>query len=171
MGKIRSVIRNGAVMLVDRQELQNLFRPGNGASKQAEALAEVVAVELSTSAWLLMNIREKERTKHVHRLHPYKGKFIPNWWSIFWMRTLMPSKPPLISNPATLCLTPSAAAAQTLVQAAELGLHAIGIDVSAFNTLISNTKLRRQDLLALVQQARRLTSKLLRFTDEKACGI
>ena len=22
-------------------------------------------------------LKEKERTKHVHRLHPYKGKFIP----------------------------------------------------------------------------------------------
>ena len=23
------------------------------------------------------NVREYERTKHVHRLHPYLGKFIP----------------------------------------------------------------------------------------------
>ena len=24
------------------------------------------------------NVREFERTKHVHRLHPYLGKFIPS---------------------------------------------------------------------------------------------
>jgi len=23
------------------------------------------------------NLREKDTTKHIHRLHPYKGKFIP----------------------------------------------------------------------------------------------
>lgn len=25
----------------------------------------------------LLTIKEAETTKHVHRLHPYKGKFIP----------------------------------------------------------------------------------------------
>ena len=26
-----------------------------------------------------LSIPEHQRTKHVHRLHPYLGKFIPNW--------------------------------------------------------------------------------------------
>ncbi len=29
------------------------------------------------------NIKEYERTKHVHRLHPYLGKFIPQLVEVF----------------------------------------------------------------------------------------
>lgn len=29
------------------------------------------------------NVREYERTKHVHRLHPYLGKFIPQLVELF----------------------------------------------------------------------------------------
>ena len=29
------------------------------------------------------NVREYERTKHVHRLHPYLGKFIPQLVEVF----------------------------------------------------------------------------------------
>ena len=28
-------------------------------------------------SWSEAELRERERTKHVHRLHPYHGKFIP----------------------------------------------------------------------------------------------
>lgn len=29
------------------------------------------------------NVREYERTRHVHRLHPYLGKFIPQLVEVF----------------------------------------------------------------------------------------
>jgi len=29
------------------------------------------------------NVKESERTKHVHRLHPYLGKFIPQLVEVF----------------------------------------------------------------------------------------
>lgn len=30
-----------------------------------------------------LSVREFERTKHVHRLHPYLGKFIPQFVEVF----------------------------------------------------------------------------------------
>jgi hypothetical protein len=33
--------------------------------------------------WREKDLTEKERTKHVHRLHPYLGKFIPQLVEIF----------------------------------------------------------------------------------------
>src|SRR5919204_6801726 len=39
-----------------------------------EALYRDLDVELS---WSEAALPERERTKHVHRLHPYLGKFIP----------------------------------------------------------------------------------------------
>jgi len=33
--------------------------------------------------WRERDLPEKERTKHVHRLHPYLGKFIPQLVEIF----------------------------------------------------------------------------------------
>ena len=33
--------------------------------------------------WREKDLPEKERTKHVHRLHPYLGKFIPQLAEIF----------------------------------------------------------------------------------------
>ena len=39
-----------------------------------EALYADIDLELS---WSEHDLPERERTKHVHRLHPYLGKFIP----------------------------------------------------------------------------------------------
>ncbi len=160
-GRIRSVSRNGGI-LVDRDELKTYY--DEEMARQKDSLSQL---ERAVNHRLAFDeYSEKERTKHVHRLHPYKGKFIPQLVEYFLDANTDAFKTAAYFQPGDIVLDPFCGSGTTLVQAAELGLHAIGIDVSAFNTLISNTKLRRQDLLALVQQARRLTSKLLRFTDE-----
>jgi hypothetical protein len=43
-----------------------------------------------------ISVREKERTKHVHRLHPYLGKFIPQLVEVFLKKTLKVATPSLI---------------------------------------------------------------------------
>ena len=40
------------------------------------ALYDELAGELQLS-WSESELPERERTKHVHRLHPYLGKFVP----------------------------------------------------------------------------------------------
>ena len=40
-------------------------------------------VEILGNDLTFISIREYERTKHVHRLHPYLGKFIPQLVEVF----------------------------------------------------------------------------------------
>ena len=45
--------------------------------------------------WKERDLPEKERTKHVHRLHPYLGKFVPQLVEIF----LRKYRPQMVVDP------------------------------------------------------------------------
>lgn len=60
-------------------------------------------------------------------------------------------------------LDPFCGSGTTLVQANELGIHAIGIDVSAFNSLISNIKIGHHDFKTIEQEIKRITKNLEDF--------
>ncbi len=90
--------------------------------------------------------REMETTKHVHRLHPYKGKFIPQLVEYFLDSHIDEFKTSAQFKPGDIVLDPFCGSGTTLVQANELNIHAIGIDVSSFNAMISNLKLRKISL-------------------------
>ncbi len=79
------------------------------------------------------NISEKERTKHVHRLHPYKGKFIPQLVEYFLDSKIDEFKKQVYFKPGSYVLDPFCGSGTTLVQANELGINSIGIDISSFN--------------------------------------
>lgn len=85
--------------------------------------------------WREHDLPEIERTKHVHRLHPYLGKFIPQLVEIF----LRKYRPHLVYDPFCGCGT-------TLVEANVLGIDSIGTDISQFNVLLSKVKTAQYDL-------------------------
>ena len=87
--------------------------------------------------------KEAETTKHVHRLHPYKGKFIPQLVEYFLDAHTDEFKKVPIFKADDIVLDPFCGSGTTLVQANELGIHAVGIDVSHFNSLITNLKLSK----------------------------
>ena len=97
--------------------------------------------------------KEAETTKHVHRLHPYKGKFIPQLVEYFLDAHIDGFKSEACFVPGDIILDPFCGSGTTLVQANELGMHAVGIDVSLFNTMISNLKLSRISLTDLAKSA------------------
>lgn len=92
------------------------------------------------------HLREADTTKHVHRLHPYKGKFIPQLVEYFLDKHLNTFKKEVFFNEGDVVLDPFMGSGTTLVQASELGLHSIGIDISEFNCLMSKVKTDNYDL-------------------------
>jgi len=98
------------------------------------------------------NLREKDTTKHVHRLHPYKGKFIPQLVQYFIDSHTDQFKKEVYFQTGDIILDPFAGSGTTLVQANELGMHTIGIDVSQFNCLIIKVKLANYDLSSVLEK-------------------
>jgi hypothetical protein len=96
-------------------------------------------------SWSERDLPERERTKHVHRLHPYLGKFVPQLVEALLERYV---------RPGGRVLDPFAGSGTTLVQALESGYDAVGVDVAAFNALLVSVKVREHDLEALARDAR-----------------
>src|SRR4029077_9978690 len=87
-------------------------------------------------SWSEQELPERERTKHVHRLHPYLGKFVPQLVEALLGRYV---------RPGGRVLDPFAGSGTTLVQCLESGYDAVGVDVAAFNCLLTRVKTARHD--------------------------
>ena len=94
-------------------------------------------------SWSEAELPERERTKHVHRLHPYLGKFVPQLVEALLERYV---------SPGGRVLDPFGGSGTTLVQALESGYDAVGVDVAAFNALLMRVKTADYDLGALEQE-------------------
>jgi hypothetical protein len=98
------------------------------------------AIDLELS-WSEAELPERERTKHVHRLHPYLGKFVPQLAEVFLRR---------YAKPGRFVWDPFAGSGTTLVEANAFGARAGGCDVSAFNCLLTKVKTAEYDPAALL---------------------
>ncbi len=113
-----------------------------------EALYTELDLDLS---WSERALPERERTKHVHRLHPYHGKFIPQLVEALLDRYLVRGDH---------VLDPFAGSGTTLVQALESGLDATGVDIAAFNCLLMRAKTAPYDLAELGEELRDATARV-----------
>jgi hypothetical protein len=112
---------------------------------RAEAVAPALLDPELT--WSERELPERERTKHVHRLHPYLGKFVPQLAEVFLRR---------YGRPGGLVWDPFAGSGTTLVEANALGLPSAGCDLSAFNCLLVRAKTGVYDEGVLREDAARL---------------
>ncbi len=96
-------------------------------------------------SWSERALPEHVRTKHVHRLHPYHGKFIPQLVEVLLDRYFAPG---------SHVLDPFAGSGTTLVQALESGHDATGVELAAFNTLLIGVKTAPYDLELLGDELR-----------------
>ena len=96
-------------------------------------------------SWSEQELPERERTKHVHRLHPYLGKFVPQLVEALLGRYVAVGG---------RVLDPFAGSGTTLVQCLESGYDAVGVDVAAFNCLLMQVKTRSYDLFRLESDLR-----------------
>jgi hypothetical protein len=102
-------------------------------------------------SWSERALPEHVRTKHVHRLHPYHGKFIPQLVEVLLDRYFVRG---------AHVLDPFAGSGTTLVQALESGLDATGVELAAFNCLLIGVKTARYDLRALGDELRDVCERL-----------
>lgn len=120
------------------------------AAPTQEALYSEIDLELS---WSESELPQPERTKHVHGLHPYLGKYVPQLVEIFLERYF---------RPGHCVYDPFVGSGTSLVEANVFGADAVGCDISAFNCLLSRVKTRpyaiaplKQSLSGVLEEARR----------------
>jgi len=98
------------------------------AGRTQAAIYREIDLDLS---WSEETLPQADRTKHVHGLHPYLGKFVPQLAEAFLRRCFAPGQ---------RVLDPFMGSGTTLVEASVLGMDATGIDISAFNCLLVRVK-------------------------------
>ncbi|MCX7837968.1 MAG: DNA methyltransferase [Anaerolineae bacterium] len=101
------------------------------------------------------NVPEHQRTKHVHRLHPYLGKFIPQLVEWFLARYFQPD---------AVILDPFMGSGTTLIQGNEMRMHTIGIDISPFNCLIARVKAAKYDVAKARAEILEIEQRVTRFS-------
>lgn len=144
-GKVKKYGENGSTQ-IHISDLKNYYQSFNG--KREVEWKKRLGDDLN---WSLSfdHLREKDTTKHVHRLHPYKGKFIPQLVQYFIDEHTDNFKKNIFFKEGDIILDPFSGSGTTLVQAIEMGIHAIGVDISRFNCMITDTKLLDYDLKSL----------------------
>ncbi|MBQ7572726.1 MAG: site-specific DNA-methyltransferase [Clostridia bacterium] len=161
-GRIDKFVNDG-VICVQQGQLVSYYESFRG-KKEIEwknKLGNDINWELSFDGY-----KESETTKHVHRLHPYKGKYIPQLVEYFLDEHTDSFKKEIYFHPGDIVIDPFCGSGTTLVQANELGMHAVGFEISAYNAQISNAKIRRYDIAMLKKYVDGITIRLQKFEAE-----
>ena len=109
-----------------------------------ESLYEGLEYDAGLS-WSEHELPQRLRTKHVHGLHPYLGKYVPQLVEEL-LRRYVP--------PGGRVLDPFAGSGTTLVQALESGHDSVGVDIAAFNCLLMRVKTQLHNPFVLERDLR-----------------
>lgn len=161
-GRISKFNQNGS-LYVSKDEVINYFQTQRDKRKQLWQTSLDNGVNWALS---FEEYKEAETTKHVHRLHPYKGKFIPQLVEYFIDSHTDAFKKEVFFNKGDVILDPFCGSGTTLIEANEKGMHAVGVDVSFFNAMICNVKLSKCNFEMLECEIKNITGKLSFFVYE-----
>ncbi|MGE4445000.1 MAG: DNA methyltransferase [Candidatus Altimarinota bacterium] len=103
------------------------------------------------------DVPEKERTKHVHRLHPYLGKFIPQLVEVFLRKYFRPGQ---------TILDPFVGSGTTLIEANVLGMPSVGIELSEFSYLIAKVKTQKYNIQLVEKEILDILNKTKEYSRE-----
>ncbi len=130
---------------------QLLKNQTNQLSNWREKNIKVFGIDLSFA-----DVPEFQRTKHVHRLHPYLGKFIPQLVEIFLRKFF---------HPGQIILDPFAGSGTTLIEANLLNMPSVGIELSEFSHLIAKVKIQKYDIKKLEREIIDILDKTKLFSE------
>lgn len=167
-GKVRKFNRNGEIKVI-LEDLKSYYKSNYSRTREIswkKRLGDDLNWSLSFD-----NLREKDTTKHVHRLHPYKGKFIPQLVQYFIDDHIDEFKKEVYFKTGDIILDPFSGSGTTLVQANELSFHSIGIDISNFNCLIMEVKLFNYDLVKLEEEVKKINEAITNYETDKKIVI
>jgi hypothetical protein len=166
-GRIPKIGDNGNI-LVSIQDLEKYYKSHYGR-KEIE-WKNKLGDDLN---WALSfdNLKEADTTKHVHRLHPYKGKFIPQLVEYFLDSHTDDFKKEVFFRKGDIVLDPFCGSGTTLVQANELSMDSVGIDISEFNCQISNAKVRKYNISDVQLEIKRISDVLNNYLKSNNVGI
>jgi DNA modification methylase len=160
-GRIKKYLNDNNIF-IDIEELKNYYDNFSKEKKWRNEFGKDINWHLS-----FFQYKEAERTKHVHRLHPYKGKFIPQLVEYFLDSHKDDFKKEVYFHKGDIIFDPFCGSGTTLVQANELGIHSIGIDISSFNALISNVKVNKHNLDLIKNFIYKINTDLKEFQNNK----
>ena len=103
-------------------------------------------------SWTEQELPQRERTKHVHSLHQYVGKFVPQLVDYFLKRDLKNSK---------LICDPFMGSGTTLIESNVNGIASIGLDISKFNVMLCNVKTKNYQIKNLTKEVKAIYEKTL----------
>ncbi len=146
-------------MLTKEEKRVHIYQTTNHHPTVPDEVSADTRLEDLNLNWRETDLPERVRTKHVHRLHPYLGKFIPQLVEIFLRKYF---------SAGQTVLDPFCGSGTTLVQANELGINSIGFDISEFNVLLCRAKVAKYDLDKVRQEVLDILSKVESHTKPKA---
>jgi DNA modification methylase len=100
-------------------------------------------------------VPESERTKHVHRLHPYLGKFIPQLVEVFLKKYFQPGQ---------MILDPFVGSGTTLIEANLLNMPSVGVELSEFSYLIAKVKTQKYNVELVEKEILDILNKTKEFS-------
>jgi len=130
-------------------------------------MTQLLTMQKETTNWKEKNIKtfgidlsfadvpEFQRTKHVHRLHPYLGKFIPQLVEVFLKKFFKPGQ---------MILDPFLGSGTTLIEANLLNMPSVGIELSEFSFLIAKVKTQNYDIELLEKEILDILNKTKAFS-------
>ncbi|MFX0095857.1 MAG: DNA methyltransferase, partial [Candidatus Hodarchaeota archaeon] len=148
--KITNKSTNSKRIYVSVTELTNYFAEFEKTKKESVDTLNIKNPELEFA-----DLSDAERTKHVHILHPYLGKFIPQL-AEHYLKKYFKSK--------QWILDPFAGSGTTLIEANVLGMNSVGIDISAFNCTIIKAKTTTYNLPKMHQEVLDILTKVSLFS-------